>query len=154
MTICGLRTIGNEKGLLTPSKDSPPADVDARASAHEEKVNATNKITRTPFPKSHNVDDADTKRCVHGAENKDTASKRDTPSTSRQTFSARNDAFESTPRRRKKLLTAGEGGKLAHTIKDLLAHFHHVSILESSIRRLGRECQGNTLVERLSRFDS
>ena len=64
---------------------------------------------------SHNVDDADRKCCVLGAENKDTASKRDTPSTLRQTFSARNDAFESTPRRRKKLLTAGEGGKLAHS---------------------------------------
>ena len=92
------------------------------------------------FPKSHNVEDKDTKCCVHGAEHEDTASHRFTPSTLRQTFSSREDAHESTTRRREKLLRAGESGKLAQHHQSSTRASLHVTILVPSAWRLGREC--------------
>ena len=109
--------------------------------------------TRNPFPKSHYVEDTDTKRGVRGGGKRRHRSNEFNPSTLQQTFSSRKDISRSTPRRREIVSTAGEDGNAASNIKAQLANFPHVQTLSLTEHRLGRECKGNTLVEGLSRYD-
>ena len=50
MTICGLRTIGGEIGLLSPSKESTPAVVDTTALKHNGKRMSQQQTTRLSSP--------------------------------------------------------------------------------------------------------
>jgi len=111
----------SHQGLLTPSKDATPVNVDTTVSEHGGKTNAaaTNNTTRTLFPKSHGVETQrrDEASCARRRKQGHHAIKK-YPHQKQQTFSSRKDNFASNSRRREQLLMAGEGGKSAHSIKE------------------------------------
>ena len=82
--------------------------------------------TRNSFPKSHYVEDTDTKRGVRGGGYQRHRSNEITPSKLRLTFPSCEDVSESIPRRREIVSTAGEGSSTAYLTKAQLPDFSTV----------------------------
>jgi len=115
MTIYGARVFDDEYGLLTPSEDSSPAEVVTEMSEHCRKtIAATTNKREYPSPGRTAWKQKMERSVVCTAAETRTPRHRESPQQKQQTFSSRKDNFASNPRRREKLLTAGEGGKLDH----------------------------------------
>ena len=123
-----------------------------RSSEHEEKRWRNKQTNIDTLPKTHYVDNKDTKRSVRGRGKRGHHANNLPHRESVGHFLLAKTVFESAPRRREKLSTAGEGGKLAHYHQRLLAHLLSFSNLVSSKPWLGRECAVNTLVDRRPTF--